>query len=55
MEQKPYQQTLAKFETIVRNRAKDQTMVALIIDSPWLPGYAGVSTLDFYFDRQTWR
>jgi uroporphyrinogen-III decarboxylase len=54
MEQKPYQQTLAKFETIVRNKAKDQTMVALIIDSPWLPGHAGVSTLDFYFDRQCW-
>jgi uroporphyrinogen decarboxylase len=54
VEQKPYQQTLAKFETIVRNKAKDQTMVALIIDSPWLPGYAGVNTLDFYFDHQCW-
>jgi uroporphyrinogen decarboxylase len=29
-------------------------MVALIIDSPWLPGYAGVGTLDFYFDPSTW-
>ena len=55
MEQKSYQQTLAKFETLVRNKAKDQTMVALILESHWLPGYAGVSTLDFYFDRQTWR
>lgn len=54
MEQRLYQQTLAKFETIVRNKAKDKTMVALIIDSPWLPGYAGVSTLDFYFNRKCW-
>ncbi|UCF42860.1 MAG: uroporphyrinogen decarboxylase [Planctomycetota bacterium] len=54
MEQKPYQQTLAEFEGIVRSKTKDRTMVALIVDSPWLPGYAGVSTLDFYFDRQCW-
>lgn len=29
-------------------------MTALIIDSPWLPGYAGVDTLDFYFDPAVW-
>jgi len=29
-------------------------MVALIVDSPWLPGYAGVNTLDFYFDPKVW-
>ncbi len=54
METKPYQQALVKFEGIVRSKTKDQTMVALIVDSPWLPGYAGVSTLDFYFDLQCW-
>jgi uroporphyrinogen decarboxylase len=49
-----YQETLDRFEGIVRNRAIDQTMLALIIDSPWLPGYAGIDTLDFYFDTECW-
>lgn len=49
-----YTETLSEFETIVRNRAKDRTMVALIIDSPWLPGYAGINTLDFFFDPEAW-
>ena len=50
-----YPETLARFERLVREKATDRTMVALIIDSPWLPGYAGVGMLDFYFDPQTWR
>jgi len=45
---------LDRFERIVRTRSTDETMVALIIDSPWLPGYAGVNTLDFYFDPRVW-
>jgi uroporphyrinogen decarboxylase len=49
-----YLDTLARFEKLVRNRSKDQAMAALIIDSPWLPGYLGVSTLDFYFDPKVW-
>ncbi|MCP5527179.1 MAG: uroporphyrinogen decarboxylase family protein [Verrucomicrobiales bacterium] len=28
--------------------------VALIIDSPWLPGYLGLSTLDYLFDSAVW-
>jgi len=54
MESRNYLQTLAKFESIARNKPKDQTMTALIIDSPWLAGYAGVSAIDFYFDQQIW-
>lgn len=49
-----YKDTLSKFIRIVRDKATDETMVALIIDSPWLPGYVGVNTLDFYFDQQVW-
>lgn len=49
-----YSQTLSDFERIVRGKAAGKTMVALIIDSPWLPGYAGVNTLDFYFDMGVW-
>lgn len=49
-----YPQTAVRFEEIVRNRRREDTMVALIIDSPWLPGYAEVNTLDFYFDVDVW-
>ncbi len=49
-----YPQTLSDFERIARGKAAGKTMVALIVDSPWLPGYAGVNTLDFYFDMQVW-
>jgi uroporphyrinogen-III decarboxylase len=40
--------------SLIRQRRRDETMVALIVDSPWLPGYAGAGTLDFYFDLDTW-
>lgn len=49
-----YQTTLATFERLVRDRSRDRTMAAMIIDSPWLPGYAGVDTLDFFFDPAVW-
>jgi uroporphyrinogen decarboxylase len=28
--------------------------VALIVDSPWIPGYAGISHLDFFIDPEVW-
>ena len=28
--------------------------VALIVDSPWLPGYAGIDTRDYFLDTQQW-
>jgi uroporphyrinogen decarboxylase len=49
-----YADTVAKLERIVRDRVRDETMLCLIIDSPWLPGFAGISTLDFFFDPPTW-
>jgi uroporphyrinogen decarboxylase len=27
---------------------------AVIVDSPWIPGYAGISHLDYYLDPETW-
>src|ERR1035441_6836550 len=27
---------------------------ALIVDSPWIPGYVGVSHLDYYLDPELW-
>ena len=32
----------------------DQRPVAFIIDSPWLPGWAGISTLDYYTSDELW-
>lgn len=49
-----YPQTLERMIDLVRNRRVDRTMAALIIDSPWLPGYAGIGTIDFYFDPTAW-
>ena len=49
-----YRETLERFEGIVRGRSVGDYMVGLIIDSPWLPGYAGVNTLDFYFETGVW-
>jgi uroporphyrinogen decarboxylase len=28
--------------------------VALIVDSPWMPGFAGLHTLDFFLDTRAW-
>ncbi len=49
-----YPQTLDRLLSLIRDRRNDDTMAALIIDSPWLPGYAGVGTIDFYYDPSTW-
>ena len=29
-------------------------VIALIIDSPWLPGFMGISHLDYFFCPKTW-
>ncbi|MEW6743755.1 MAG: uroporphyrinogen decarboxylase family protein [Planctomycetota bacterium] len=47
-------ETMARLERLIRSRSKHDPLVALIVDSPWLPGFAGVDTLDFYFDSRTW-
>ena len=32
----------------------EQVPVALIVDSPWLPGYAGIDTRDYYLFPDKW-
>ena len=32
----------------------DPVPVALIVDSPWLPGYAGINTLDYFLFPEKW-
>lgn len=31
-----------------------ETPVALIVDSPWIPGYVGISHLDYFLDPEQW-
>ena len=32
----------------------DEIPMALIVDSPWIPGYLGISHLDYYLDPEVW-
>ncbi len=42
------------FMTVPRGGTADRTPVALIVDSPWLPGYAGIDTLDYFLHPELW-
>ncbi len=44
----------AVFKSAAKRRAFPQPPVALIVDSPWIPGYVGAGHLDYYFDAETW-
>ena len=39
---------------IVNGESQNEKFVGFIIDSPWLPGWSGVSTLDYYTSDETW-
>ena len=39
---------------VINGELLDPLPVALIVDSPWLPGWAGVAMLDYFLDEQTW-
>ena len=42
------------FKRGARLEKLDRIPMALIIDSPWLPGYLGISHLDYYLDPEVW-
>lgn len=42
------------FKDAARRRPVPRTPLALIVDSPWLPGYAGIGHLDYYLDPEAW-
>jgi uroporphyrinogen decarboxylase len=42
------------FKKAAKQAAGATTPVALIVDSPWIPGYIGVSHLDYYLDPELW-
>jgi len=39
---------------VIRGEHVDSLPVGFIIDSPWLPGWAGISTLDYFTNDQLW-
>ncbi|GAB4451769.1 MAG: uroporphyrinogen decarboxylase family protein [Anaerolineae bacterium] len=43
-----------RFKQAAKLEEPDQVPVALIVDSPWLPGYAGLHTLDFFLQPDRW-
>jgi len=42
------------FLVAARGGVPERIPVALIVDSPWMPGYAGMHTLDFFLDTGAW-
>jgi uroporphyrinogen decarboxylase len=42
------------FKRAAKLERVDRVPLALIIDSPWLPGHLGISHLDYYFDPDEW-
>ncbi|MGB2862799.1 MAG: uroporphyrinogen decarboxylase family protein [Sedimentisphaerales bacterium] len=39
---------------VINGEAVEPLPVGFIIDSPWLPGWAGISALDYYSSEQMW-
>jgi uroporphyrinogen-III decarboxylase len=39
---------------VIKGEVVDPLPVGFIIDSPWLPGWAGISTLDYFTNEQLW-
>lgn len=39
---------------VVAGKKVDSLPVGFIIDSPWLPGYSGISTLDYFTSDELW-
>jgi len=41
------------FKSILKGE-EEKLHVGLIVDSPWMPGYCGISTVDFYVRPEVW-
>lgn len=42
------------FKRASRREKLDKIPMALIVDSPWIPGYLGIKHLDYYLDPELW-
>ncbi len=43
-----------QFRRAAKREAGAETPLALIVDSPWIPGWAGMSHLDYFLDPAQW-
>jgi uroporphyrinogen-III decarboxylase len=42
------------FKRAARREKLDAIPMAMIVDSPWIPGYLGISHMDYYLDPELW-
>ncbi len=42
------------FKRAARFEKLDQVPMAMIVDSPWIPGYLGIKHMDYYLDPELW-
>jgi len=42
------------FKKAARLEKLDQVPMALIVDSPWIPGYLGIKHMDYFLDPELW-
>jgi uroporphyrinogen-III decarboxylase len=42
------------FKKVAKSHRAERVPLALIMDSPWMPGYLGINHLDYYFDPEVW-
>ena len=42
------------FKRAARRETMDKIPMALIVDSPWIPGYLGIKHLDYFLDPEVW-
>lgn len=42
------------FKAAAKGARLSRVPVALIVDSPWIPGHVGIGHLDYYLDAETW-
>ena len=43
-----------QFKKVATGGSVDRVPVALIVDSPWLPSYAGIDTFDYFLLPEVW-
>ena len=39
---------------VINGKTVEPLPIGFIIDSPWLPGWAGISIMDYYSSEQKW-
>jgi uroporphyrinogen-III decarboxylase len=42
------------FKRAARREKMDKVPMAMIVDSPWIPGYLGIKHMDYYLDPELW-